>query len=86
MLRLRTMACPGKQGRRGELFTEAGFCSDPAALFDHPETEVCDRQGGCFLADSEALVGGGVSDLGHDLLDFRNSVQSFRGDLRAVSL
>ena len=55
-------------------------------MFGQPQTEVGDQGAGLFVADSEALVGGGASDLGLDLVDFRDATQTLGGDLGAVFL
>ena len=70
----------------GELLAEAGFGEDAATLMCQPLAKVGNKRSRLVLPDSEALIGGLASDLGLDLVDFREATLAFGGDFGTVFL
>ncbi len=69
-----------------KLLAEAGFGGETAALMGQPLAEAGNQRCRLVSSDSKAFVGGLASDLGLDLVDFRDATQAFGGDFGAVFL
>jgi hypothetical protein len=70
----------------GELFAQAGFGGDLAALCLQPVAEGGHQRRGAGLTGREALTGRDAADVGLDGIEFGDAAQALGGDLRAVAV